>query len=105
MLSSSAFAQKLTIIVPFAAGTTPDIQCRHIMETYDSLYNTNSSIINMPGADQLIGYRQFTSMTDDGFFCSGNGVLGVSQKINPNFTLSPDLVKPIAMTSTFSYFV
>ena len=105
LLCNNVFAEKLTIIVPFAAGTTPDIQCRHIMEAYDGLYNSSSAIINMPGADQLIGYRHFTTMTDNGFYCSGNGVMGVSQKINLNFTLSPDLVKPVAMTSTFGYFI
>jgi len=105
LLCNNVFAEKLTVIVPWTAGTTIDIQCRHIMDVYDKLYSTSSAIINMPGADQLIGYKQFTGMSDKGFFCSGNGVMGVVQKLNPNITLSPDLVKPVAITSTFGYFI
>jgi tripartite-type tricarboxylate transporter receptor subunit TctC len=104
LLSNNVFAQKQNVVVSFATGTPPDVICRHVMEKYDNLYNTTSTILNVPGAEQVVGFNSFINMSEFGMFCAGNGIL-LASKTNPNLNINTDLIKPVAMLYTYSYFI
>lgn len=63
-MSFSVFAEQYKVIVPYAAGATPDVQARRILDVVSKQTNDIFVIINKPGAETLIGYKHFLEESD-----------------------------------------
>lgn len=63
-LSFSVFAAQYKVIVPYAAGSTPDVQARKILDVVSRDTDDNFVIINKAGAETLLGYKHFLEESD-----------------------------------------
>lgn len=63
-VSMNIFAAQYKIIVPFAAGSTPDVQTRKIFEVVAKETGDNFVVINKGGAETLVGYKHFLEESD-----------------------------------------
>lgn len=99
-----SYAKNYTVITPFAPGSVVDIVCRKIFEMYDETYKTNTTIQNVPGADQILGHKQFLTLKEPSILCAGNGVGGFNQHFNSN---SPkvDTLRPVTSIMSFTHFL
>lgn len=59
VLSFSASAEQYKVIVPYAAGATPDVQARKIFTTVSKNTGDSFVVFNKGGAETLIGYKHF----------------------------------------------
>lgn len=96
---------QLTVISPFAAGSIVDITCRKLFDVYDTMNNTSSNFLIVPGADHIIAHKHFINMTDIGVLCAGSGVGGMNQHNNPKISPSVDTLKPIVDVFSLSHFI
>lgn len=64
LLSFNAFADQYKVIVPYPAGATPDVQARKILDVVSKNTKDTFIIINKPGAETLLGYKQFLEDSD-----------------------------------------
>ena len=103
-LSLTANAQ-LTVVLPFAAGSIVDLSCRKLFEVYDSIHNTNSTFMNMPGADHIIAHKHFITITEPAVLCAGTGVGGFNQHNNPKLSPSVDTLKPVVEFFAITHFI
>jgi tripartite-type tricarboxylate transporter receptor subunit TctC len=103
-LSLTANAQ-LTVVLPFAAGSIVDLSCRKLVEVYDNMHNTNSTFMNMPGADHIIAHKHFITMTEPALLCAGTGVGGFNQHNNPKLSPSVDTLKPVVEFFAITHFI
>ena len=63
-LSFSVFAAQYKVIVPYAAGSTPDVQARKILDVVSRDTGDIFVIINKAGAETLLGYKHFLEESD-----------------------------------------
>lgn len=103
-LTLNANAQ-LTVILPFAAGSIVDLTCRKMFDVYDTINNTSSTFMNMPGADHIIAHKHFITMTEPAVLCAGTGVGGFNQFNNPKISPSVDTLKPIVEVFAITHFI
>jgi tripartite-type tricarboxylate transporter receptor subunit TctC len=102
---SSAMANTLTVVIPFAVGTVVDQLCRKVFEQYDYTYNTKSIMLNVPGGDQMIAHRQFIEMNTSRLLCAGNGVGGFNQYFHPEVSPGIGTLKPVVNLLSFTHFI
>jgi tripartite-type tricarboxylate transporter receptor subunit TctC len=105
LLTNSAMAQDIEVIVSVPAGNFLDLLCRNVMESYDSLYGTKSVVINVAGGDQSLGHKAFINNNKAKFLCGGNSVVGLNQKLFPESSPSADSIRPVVGLVTLSQFV
>jgi hypothetical protein len=103
-LSFTANAQ-MVVVLPFSAGSIVDLTCRKLFEVYDSMNNTNSTFLNMPGADHIVAHKHFITMTEPAIFCAGSGVGGFNQHNNPKISPSVDTLKPVVELFAITHFI
>jgi tripartite-type tricarboxylate transporter receptor subunit TctC len=96
---------QLAVISPFSAGSIVDITCRKLFDAYDTLNNTSSTFLIVPGADHIIAHKHFINMTEPSVLCAGSGVGGMNQYINPKISPSVDTLKPIVDVFALSHFI
>lgn len=56
--------ESLNVVVTMPVGTGNDILARQWVKKYDETFGTNSTIINKPGADGVIGIKYFLSLKE-----------------------------------------
>lgn len=104
LFSISAFAEQYKIIVPYAAGSTPDVQARKILDIVSKETQDNFLIINKPGAETLLGYKQFVEDSDKQkntlFFSHSSYYVGF---LNNDENSIDRTSKPIATVQKFTY--
>jgi tripartite-type tricarboxylate transporter receptor subunit TctC len=104
LLSFSAFAEQYKVIVPFAAGSTPDVQARKILDVVSKNTKDVFIIINKPGAETLIGYKQFLEDSDKDkntlFFSHSSYYIGFLS--NDENSIDKN-TKPVAVVQKFTY--
>ena len=59
LFSFSVFAEQYKVIVPYAAGATPDVQARKIFATVSKNTGDTFVVFNKGGAETLLGYKYF----------------------------------------------
>lgn len=105
LLPLSVFARDLTVVAPFAPGSVVDLICRKVFEVYDNTYKTTTVFQNIPGADQILGHKQFLTLKEPAVLCAGNGVGGFNQYLNPNLSPKVDTLRPVINVMSFTHFI
>lgn len=105
-MSATVFAQTntLNVYIPFAGGSTTDITCRTLFETYGKDYKVDIKFNNVPGADQIIGHQTFIKTTDSALFCSGNGIV-FNQVYHKDTAPKLSTLKPVTDVLKLSHFI
>lgn len=102
--SMIASAAQYKVIVPFAAGSTPDVQARKILEVVSKDTGDIFLIINKAGAETLIGYKHFLEESDRDknviFFSHTSYYIGF---LNADENSIDKNSKPIATVQKFTY--
>jgi hypothetical protein len=103
-MSMTAFAAQYKVIVPFAAGSTPDVQARKILEVVSKDTGDIFVIINKAGAETLIGYKHFLEESDRDknviFFSHSSYYIGFLSTDENSIDKNS---KPIATVQKFTY--
>ena len=79
------------IIVPYAAGTSPDVVARHLADRLMPALGTSVIIENRPGAGGMIGAEQAAIAPNDGYslFFTVKGVMAIVPHVYPNAKFKP----------------
>ena len=103
-LSFSVFAEQYKVIVPYAAGATPDVQARKILDLVSKQTNDIFVIINKGGAETLIGYKHFLEESDRDknviYFSHSSYYIGFLSNDENSIDRN---TKPIATVQKFGY--
>lgn len=105
VMSFSAFAEQYKVIVPWPAGSTPDVQTRKILNIVSQNTNDVFVMINKPGADTLIGYKHFLEETERDkniLFFSHTPYYTMLMNDDVNFSIDKN-TRPIATIQKFGY--
>ena len=104
-ISFSVFAEQYKVIVPYAAGATPDVQARKIFATVSKNTGDTFVVINKGGAETLIGYKYFLEESSN-----DKNVLYISHTSYYNIFLTEDEkfsidknAKSVATIQKFTY--
>ena len=104
LLSFNVFAEQYKIIVPYAAGSTPDVQARKILDVVGKNTGDIFVVINKGGAETLIGYKQFLEDSDKDkntlFFSHSSYYIGFLSNDESSIDRNS---KPIAVVQKFTY--
>lgn len=81
----------IRMIMPFSAGGPTDTMARLVAENLGKRLDQVITVINKPGADNLIAAREVTGSAADGYtlLFTTNGLLSVAPSVNPQFPLNP----------------
>lgn len=85
LLSFSVFAEQYKVIVPYAAGATPDVQARKIFATVSKNTGDTFVVFNRGGAETLVGYKHFLEESSN-----DKNVLYISHSSYYNIFLNDD---------------
>lgn len=102
--SMIASAAQYKVIVPYAAGGTPDVQARKILDVVSKDTGDTFVIINKGGAETLIGYKYFLEESDRDknviFFSHSSYYIGFLSNDENSIDKNS---KPIAVVQRFTY--
>ncbi len=81
----------IRLIVPFSAGGPTDTMARLVAENLSKRLDQVITVINKPGADNLIAAREVVGSAPDGYtlLFTTNGLLSVAPSVNPQFAIDP----------------
>lgn len=84
-------SRPIRLIVPFSAGGPTDNMARLVADNLSKRLDQVITVINRPGADNLIAAREVVGSPPDGYtlFFTTNGLLSVAPSINPDFPINP----------------
>lgn len=104
LLSFSVFATQYKMIVPYAAGSTPDVQARKILDVVSKDTGDTFVIINKGGAETLLGYKHFLeeSDRDKNVMYFSHSSYYISFLSNDESSIDRNS-KPIAVVQKFTY--
>lgn len=95
VLSSSALAafpeRPIQLVVPFAAGSPPDVVARLLAEGWKRSGFAETSVVNQPGAGGSLAVAQLARSTPDGYTLAvaGDAALVINPALYPDLPLSP----------------
>jgi tripartite-type tricarboxylate transporter receptor subunit TctC len=90
--AAAAFPERpIQIVVPFAAGSPPDVLARLLAEGWKSSGFAEAVVVNQPGAGGSIGVAQVAKAAPDGYTLAiaGDAALVVNPTLNPEQAWSP----------------
>lgn len=81
----------IRMIVPFSAGGPTDTMARLVAENLGKRLDQVITVLNKPGADNLIAAREVVGSPADGYtlLFTTNGLLSVAPSINPDYAIDP----------------
>lgn len=91
-VAMAAFPERtIQIVVPFAAGSPPDVLARLLAEGWKRSGFAEAVVVNQPGAGGSIGVAQVAKATPDGhtLALAGDAALLVNPALHPEQALSP----------------
>lgn len=104
LFAFAAQAEQYKVIVPYNAGSTPDVQARKILDVVSKNTNDIFVVINKGGAETLIGYKQFLEDSDKDkntiFFSHSSYYIGFLSNDENSIDRNS---KPIAVVQKFTY--
>lgn len=104
LMSFSVFATQYKVIVPYAAGSTPDVQARKILDVVSKDTGDIFVIFNKGGAETLIGYKHFLEEADRDhnviYFSHSSYYIGFLSNDENSIDKNS---KPIATVQKFTY--
>lgn len=104
-LSFNVFAEQYKVIVPFNAGSTPDVQTRKIFSTVAKQTGDNFVVFNKGGAETLIGYKYFleeSSVDKNVLYFSHSSYYNIFLTDEEKFSIDKNS-KPVATVQKFTY--
>jgi len=101
----SLLSDKLIVVIPYQAGTFGDLICRKVFTVYGNVHRTEVTLLNQPGADQIIAHKNLLEMTAPAAFCAGSTVVGPNQVLKAAVSPAADTLKPVVGLLSFTQFV
>ncbi|MGB3289426.1 MAG: tripartite tricarboxylate transporter substrate binding protein [Burkholderiaceae bacterium] len=90
--ANAAYPERpVRLIVPFSAGGPTDTMARLVAEYLGSRLGQVITVINKPGADNLIAAREVVGSAADGYtlMFTTNGLLSIAPTVHPEFPIKP----------------